>query len=143
VRNGEYILVVAPDDYPGKKYRGRYCYEHILVFWQHYHVLPGPDEIIHHIDGNKHNNNIENLQLKTREKHTSEHKKQQGKNMLRLICPGCGNEFTVEKRQSYMSKPYSCTCCSRKCIGFFTALTTEEKQRRIQNMFVSQYKQYA
>ena len=31
--NGDYILVVAPDDYPGVRYREKYCYEHYLVYW--------------------------------------------------------------------------------------------------------------
>ena len=43
--NGDYILVVAPPDYPGVKYRGRYCYEHRLVWWKEHNFLPKDDEI--------------------------------------------------------------------------------------------------
>jgi hypothetical protein len=31
VRNGKYTLVVAPAEYPGMRYRGRYVYEHHLL----------------------------------------------------------------------------------------------------------------
>lgn len=31
MKNGDYILVIAPDWYRGKRYRGKYCYEHHLV----------------------------------------------------------------------------------------------------------------
>lgn len=58
MKNGDYLLAVAPENYPGKRYRGRYCSEHTLVYWQHYGIVPNKDEVIHHIDGNKHNNDI-------------------------------------------------------------------------------------
>ena len=31
MKSGNYILIKAPDNYPGKKYRGKYCYEHHYV----------------------------------------------------------------------------------------------------------------
>ena len=40
MKNGDYILVKAPTNYPGKKYRNKYCYEHHLVYWQHYGIIP-------------------------------------------------------------------------------------------------------
>lgn len=34
VKNGPYELVIAPEEYPGKKYRGRYAYEHRVNYWR-------------------------------------------------------------------------------------------------------------
>lgn len=118
LRNGDYILMVAPDDWPGKRYRGKYCYEHHYVYWKHYGVLPGPDEIIHHKDGNKHNNSIENLELLKRGEHTSFHNKERGKILVKLICPICNKEFEREYRQTHLvKKANKYTFCSRKCAG--------------------------
>jgi len=118
MKNGDYILVRAPENYPGKKYRGKYCYEHHLVFWSNSGILPGKDEIIHHIDGDKHNNSIMNLKLDNRGLHTSKHQSNRGKQMLEIKCPICGGLFVREKRNTYLkckSKKFS--TCSRKCSG--------------------------
>lgn len=34
MRCGPYILIIPPPEYPGKKYRGRYAYEHHVVWWE-------------------------------------------------------------------------------------------------------------
>lgn len=73
MRNGPYELVIAPSDYPGMRYRGRYCYEHTLVYWRTHGVLPGPGDVIHHKDTDRRNNVPDNLEMKTRSEHTSEH----------------------------------------------------------------------
>ena len=97
MKNGDYTLVRAPDEYPGTKYRGRYCYEHLLVFWQTHGFLPKNGEIVHHKDGNKHNNSPDNLALMKTSEHVSMHKKEQSKNYVELICPGCQKVFVREK----------------------------------------------
>lgn len=50
MKNGKYVLIVAPTEYPGTRYRGKYCYEHTYVFWKHTGVLPKKGEIVHHKD---------------------------------------------------------------------------------------------
>lgn len=73
MKNGPYELVIAPADYPGMKYRGRYIYEHILVWWQNTGEILSDDEVVHHKDENKRNNVFDNLEKKTRSKHAAEH----------------------------------------------------------------------
>ena len=140
MKNGEYILVKAPDNFPGKRYRDKYCYEHVLVFWQTYGILPKSNEVIHHKDGNKYNNDISNLELKTRSMHSTEHNILRKKTYVELICPGCGNSFIREKNQTYLIKGTQYTCCSRKCIGKFTNLNSFEQQIRLNNIFVKEFK---
>lgn len=115
MRNGEYILVIAPDDYPGKKYRGRYCYEHHLVYWQHHDIVPKKDELIHHIDGNKHHNVIENLELQLRTEHTAHHNRLEGRKHVLLKCPICNIVFERLHSKTHLSKKTRATCCSRQC----------------------------
>lgn len=73
MRNGPYILVGAPEDYPGPKYRGRYCYEHHLVWWENGGQLPRVGELIHHVNHDKTDNQYENLELMTVSAHTRQH----------------------------------------------------------------------
>lgn len=73
MKNGPYELVVAPPGFPGKRYRGRYAYEHTVVWWQHTGEVPGPDETIHHKNENKRDNRFDNLERKTRSRHTRDH----------------------------------------------------------------------
>lgn len=142
MKNGDYIMVIAPSDFPGKKYRNRYCYEHILVYWQAYGVLPDASQIIHHKDGNKHNNSITNLELRSRGDHTKLHNIKQGHKVLKLICPGCQKEFIRRKHNSYLEKGGEVSCCSRRCIGIYTALSPQEKLKRKNNMFIEEYTEY-
>ena len=137
--NGNYILVIAPEDFIGKKYRGKYCYEHHLVYWQHYHIVPNDDEIIHHKDGNKHNNDINNLELMSRSKHSTNHNKEKGRTMVLLRCPACQKIFAREKRNTYLVKQNSYSCCSRSCIGKFTNLPIQIQKERISNMFIKEF----
>ena len=73
MRNGPYELVKAPANFPGKKYRGKYCYEHQLVYWKHTGVVPKRNELIHHKDDNKRHNVFSNLDLKTKSNHSKGH----------------------------------------------------------------------
>ncbi|MBQ2174478.1 MAG: HNH endonuclease [Alphaproteobacteria bacterium] len=121
MKNGDYSLVVAPDWYKGKRYRGRYCYEHHLV-WEKETGCPVPDDcVIHHKDGNKYNNNISNLQLMDGKEHVSLHSKK-GRTFLMLKCPNCGKIFDREKRACGYGKRL--TFCSRHCVGKFFGNTS-------------------
>ena len=73
MRNGPYILVVAPPEYPGKKYRGRYVYEHHLVWWKHTGEVVTGKFLVHHKDEDRHHNAFSNLQKKTRSQHSHDH----------------------------------------------------------------------
>jgi HNH endonuclease len=58
-----------------------YVYEHILVIEGYLSRHLNPDiEVVHHIDGNKQNNDISNLQIMTRGEHTQYHAKLRKRN---------------------------------------------------------------
>lgn len=120
MKNGQYTLVIAPVDYPGRKYRERYCYEHHLVWWQSTGEVISEEEIIHHINGKHRDNRIENLKKRLRVDHAREHTLARGRTMVRLHCPTCGNIFVRRKGQSHLQKPSNgISFCSRVCIGKF------------------------
>lgn len=73
MKNGAYDLIVAPEWYPGKLYRGRYCYLYVFVYWFYHRVLPKRGEVIHHKNENKRDNRIRNLELMTAVEHSAHH----------------------------------------------------------------------
>lgn len=129
----EYILIKAPKDYPGKVYNIQnclYCSEHIYVYWKQTGILPKTNEVIHHIDGNKHNNDITNLQLMSVEEHNKLHHKKYDDKVM--ICPECGQEFVWTykqqakhyssdkfRKQTILGK-YCGPFCSKSCAGRYT-----------------------
>ena len=75
MKNGPYNLVVPPEDYPGKRYRNKNAYEHIVEFWKKEGRMPLDGHVVHHADENKRNNSWENLIEITRSEHTADHSK--------------------------------------------------------------------
>lgn len=110
MRNGDYVLVVAPDEYRGKKYRGKYCYEHHLVYWQNTGIVPDSDQLIHHKNENKHDNTFDNLELMTKSEHSKEHGLKQGKTYWELTCHSCNTSFRKERRGKKAPKYCSVAC---------------------------------
>lgn len=116
MKNGPYVLVVAPPDYPGKRYRGRYCYEHHLVWWEKTGEVPGPGWLVHHKNEVKTDNDYDNLEKKTRASHTSDHAKPP--EVMDVTCFWCGKIFKILSRVfRSRAKEYGHTnfCCSRSC----------------------------
>lgn len=114
MRNGPYILVRAPNNYPGKKYREKYIYEHHLVWWKETgEVIDTSTHLLHHEDGDKHNNSFGNLTKKTREKHSAEHVPPA--ETIELKCDWCGETFIREARQhrSRTKNNYKHVFCSK------------------------------
>lgn len=98
-------------------------YEHRLVMAEALGRDLTPDEMVHHIDGNRLNNAAENLCLMTAREHGLEHAKRAP--LLALVCVGCGADFVrVARHERHNRKqnkrgPY----CSRRCAGRFARPT--------------------
>lgn len=117
MRNGNYELVKAPDNYIGRKYRGKYCYEHHLVYWKETGMFPGRDEVVHHINGNTRDNKFENLELQKKKDHCKYHSST-GRTMIILTCAFCGRVFRKERRQAHgIKKNQRDFYCNRHCMA--------------------------
>lgn len=104
MKNGDYILIKAPPDYPGRLYRTGYAYEHHIVYWQHYGVVPSKQEIIHHVNHIKIDNDINNLQLLTKAAHSVIHNTKR----VTSICAWCGKHRQMQPSRVRVH-------CSRSC----------------------------
>lgn len=88
-------------------------------------LLPG--ELVHHRDEDKTNNDISNLEVKTRAQHSREHQIERTE-YTTAECAMCGGEFTrrtkVYERQRLRNRSGAVTCsrsCGRKlgaAVGF-------------------------
>ena len=111
----------------------------ILVHRLVYELFVGKiskDYIVHHIDGNKYNNNVNNLQVMTQSGHARLHQQKYFDKIMK--CPICGNEFlwTAKQQQNFYSKksckvqkskhPLDSPFCSRKCRGLYGSLVQKE-----------------
>lgn len=118
MKNGPYELVVAPIDYPGFKYRGRYVYEHQLVWWRQTGEVVMGMFIIHHKNHIKRDNSFENLEKKLRADHTTEHNLEHPAPVTKSICFCCKKEFALtvrEHRQRARQTKSGNLFCSKSC----------------------------
>jgi hypothetical protein len=108
-------MVKVPEGYKGKTYiGGRYVYEHRLIMEQKLGRLLAYNEVIHHIDGNKMNNDPNNLKLETRSEHSPHHAPEPPK--ITLICDWCKGAFERPKRN--VKKNKRTFCCLSHSVSF-------------------------
>ena len=118
VSKGDYNYAVVKDHPNATKYG--YVLEHRVVIENHLGRLLNSDEVVHHINHNKKDNSVENLEVTTVSKHSSMHGKESGKKMVELKCPNCSTIFTRRRGNTYLCKNGTYTCCSNTCRGRFS-----------------------
>lgn len=139
VTRAGYIFIKRPD-HPNANARG-YVREHVFVMSESISRPLRSGEIVHHVNGDKSDNRIENLELMERGAHHSHHHKDvikpasvralmlandarsaSLKALRTYICDGCGARYTARTRAKHAR-----TFCSKKCYG--AALSAVAKQR--------------
>ena len=107
-------MSVAPEGYPGRKYRGRYAYDHKISYWVKTGESVPSGFVLHHKNGDKYDNRFENLELLKPEAHSRLHGFSQKKTKTRRfsICPSCNEKFEEIRRPVQRF-------CSRRCIGLY------------------------
>lgn len=111
IKKGDYLYALVPD-HPNATKNG-YVLEHRVVMENFVGRYLTREEIVHHIDENKHNNDISNLRLMSGYEHVNLHKKPL--KMEGLTCPVCGINFI--RRPKGKADIGVVHCCSRSCNG--------------------------
>ena len=126
MKTNGYVEMTSPDDYPGKRYRRNRIYVHHYVWWKNTGHILRRDELIHHKNEIKDDNEFDNLQLLKRGKHTKIHDNRVV-TMVCFRCP-CGKQFEREKRQTHLiKKKNKSTYCSRRCSGKYSRKNIESE----------------
>lgn len=145
IKKGDYNYALVPD-HPNSTKNG-YVLHHRIVVENHINRLLSPDEVVHHVNGNKKDNRIENLEVKSKKQHARDHASENGSAWCVLKCPKCGVIFEKPKNQTHLYKGGMATFCSRSCAGKFNSLkrlhgATLEMQEAISGNIVSEFRKY-
>ena len=143
-RNDGYIYAKVPE-HPNATTNG-YVLMHRIVMENYIGRLLTDNEVVHHIDEDKSNNDITNLQLMVIEEHAKLHASKRTRKIVLLKCPQCDKEFQIYKNESFLQKKnkYQCTCCSNECRGkFYKQIqihgVTPEIQSKIDSCFIREF----
>jgi ribosomal protein L17 len=94
IKRDGYILVLKPE-HPYSQCEG-YVLEHRLIMEKHLGRYLTIKEHIHHINGKRDDNRIENLKLLTKSEHTALHNR---RHMIDRVCSRCKRTFHQLKEQ--------------------------------------------
>lgn len=114
VKKGDYLYAKVPD-HPNRT-KNNYVLLHRVIMENHINRLLLPNEVVHHRDKNRYNNDISNLELLTKEEHNHLHSEEKKKPWIQLVCPECGKVFFKRPNLFNWSKS-KLHFCSRQCNG--------------------------
>lgn len=115
VKKGDYNYAVVYDHPYANKYG--YVLEHRIVMENSLGRILDKSEIVHHIDGNKRNNEITNLVVLGSSDHIRLHHRIHGRRYVKVLCPNCLNVFDMPENQLSSAKGSDMNFCSRRCNG--------------------------
>jgi len=100
VSKGDYNYSVVPEHPKATKFG--YVLEHRVILENYLGRLLDDDEVGHHLNGNKKDNRLENLDICLENLHKRYHSKKRGRKMAKLVCPQCKKVFVKDlKKPSY------------------------------------------
>jgi hypothetical protein len=143
VSKGDYIYAIV-HEHPNAIDHGYVLYHRVLMENKIGRVLKN-HEIVHHINENKRDNRLENLELMNYRDHIKNHSFKQGKQYVELKCPSCNKNFNKDRNHSHLARKGIYTVCSQKCKGTFSRKIqlfgyTEEINKQILTNVIREYK---
>ena len=135
VSKGDYLYAIVRD-HP-RRTKNNYVLLHRVVMENYLGRLLNENEIVHHKDGNKKNNDISNLEVMTASEHVSHHNRTVGRKFAIVRCPNCNNVF---ERDNWNVGKGKLTFCSRHCNGQF--YTTRKVHDAVSANILTIYKKY-
>lgn len=117
VNKGDYLYAYVPE-HP-KCTKNGYVLMHRIIMENHLGRVLNTNEVVHHKNGNKKDNDISNLELLTNEEHSKLHGNLHGRKYVKLKCPFCGKIFDIPKNHSFLQRKTKCTFCSKSCSAKF------------------------
>lgn len=117
-KGGGYKYCRTNPPHPKANSKGLYPLHRVLMENRLGRYLEG-DEQVHHKDGNRDNNSIENLEVLSVREHARIHSLERQVEDIKLTCPICGESFMV-KPNLYRLRLKRSACgrlfCSRPCL---------------------------
>lgn len=147
IKKGDYQYAIVRD-HPHRT-KNDYVLLHRIILENKLGRLLNKNEIAHHKDENKKNNNPDNLEpIESHSKHAILHGKSRLKNLVELCCPQCKTIFIKARNQSFLCKPqkYPVNFCSERCRGLFcqklsiNKCLTNEQELSIKNCLIKEFK---
>jgi len=113
-RGGGYKYCRTIPIHPNANENGLYPLHRVLIENSLGRLL-NTDEIVHHIDGNKENDSLANLEVLFASEHPRVHGK--GRIMVAMLCPVCHEGFVRIRSNTHLvqSRSDGQTYCSRRC----------------------------
>lgn len=142
---GDYVMAKLPN-HPAANDCG-YILLHRVIVENNIGRLLTAEEVVHHINHDRKDNRIENLQVMTQSEHASLHSKKS--KLVELRCPMCGCVFIRRRAQSCLGRQRSSSSCSRSCGIRFAAcikyglLSKTDIEERINSNVIREYEEYA
>jgi hypothetical protein len=119
VSKGDYLYAVVRN-HPKATTLG-YVFEHRIVVENSLGRILANTEVVHHKNGNKKDNRLDNLEVLDYKEHARLHATERGFLNCILKCPQCDIIFERPYRQAFQTAPKKFgVFCSRSCSGKFS-----------------------
>jgi hypothetical protein len=146
ISKGDYQYALVKD-HPLATKNG-YVLLHRVIMENHLGQILNPNEVVHHKDGERRNNKLDNLEVLDKKEHSRIHMKIKGIKTVLLKCPVCKKLFERRYGNTYLIRQgKEFTCCSPSCRGKFTRKLqlhgrTTEVEQAISGNIVKVYRKY-